>query len=145
MYLDFASHCFIQIHNFSNSWELYLKQSNLIYHLTKRPQHIDLHVKFESEFPFVADKVLHPKYGAAGEKIIVRDNKEKSIAFDFSKIGLEETDIIVEEGFNLTQLHQFLFEAIKIVLLNKDVACLHASSYLTEKGAKIICGWEGMT
>jgi len=144
MYLDFASRCFIQIHNYANSWELYLKESNLKYHITEHPKNIDLHVKFESDFPYSTDKVLHPKYGATGDKIIIRDNKEKAIAFDMSKIGVEETDIIVEQGFNLKSLHEILLEAIKIVLLNKGIACLHASSYLTENGAKIISGWEGI-
>jgi hypothetical protein len=144
MYLNFASYCYIKIDNHPNEWDAFLKSSNWCYHRIESAQNIDLNVAFVSKMPFSTEKVLHPKYGSNDHNFIVYDDKNRKVAFDFSKVGIEPAKLLVEEKFDLGTLEDLLFDLVKIVLLGKHIACIHASSYLTREGAKIIAGWEGI-
>ncbi|RKE98831.1 hypothetical protein [Ichthyenterobacterium magnum] len=144
MYLNFASHCYIKIDNHPKEWHAFLKSSNWYYHCVKSAQDLDLHVEFISKMPFSTQKTLHPKYGSNAHNFIIYDAKKRKVAFDFSKVGVEPTKILVENKFCLDTLEELLFNLVKIVLLGKEIACIHASSYLTSEGAKIIAGWEGI-
>ena len=144
MYLNFASHCYIKIDNQPKEWNAFLKKSNWHYHYVKSVQNIDLNVEFVSKTPFFTQKILHPKYGSHDHNFIVYDDKKRKAAFDFSKIGMENTKLIVEDKFDLNALEELLFNLVKIILLGKNIACIHASSYLTDDGAKVIAGWEGI-
>tara|TARA_R110001583_G_scaffold69648_2_gene197293 strand:+ start:370 stop:1446 length:1077 start_codon:yes stop_codon:yes gene_type:complete len=144
MYLNFASHCYIKVDNHPKEWDAFLILSNWRYHLIKTAQYIDLKVEFVSKMPFSTQKILHPKYGSNNQNFIVFDAKKRKVAFDFSKIGVESTKILVEEKFDLSTLEDLLFDLVKIVLLGKGIVCIHGSSYLTSGGAKIVSGWEGV-
>ena len=144
MYLNFASHCYIKIDNHPKAWTTFLKSSNWHYHGIETAKNIDLIVKFISKMPFSTQKILHPKYGSTDYNFIVYDDKKRKVAFDFSKVGIEPTTLMVEEKFDLRTLEDLLFDLVKIVLLGKHIACIHASSYLTSEGVNIISGWEGV-
>lgn len=144
MYLNFASHCYIRIENPPKAWHGFLKSSNWYYHSIENAQNVNLVVAFIPKMPFATQKIIHPKYGATNQNFIVYDDKKRKVAFDFSKVGIEPTTILVEEKFDLGTLEDLLFDLVKMVLLGKHIACIHASSYLTSAGANIISGWEGV-
>ncbi|MEM6894841.1 MAG: hypothetical protein AAF554_14200 [Bacteroidota bacterium] len=101
-------------------------------------------VEFVTKAFFSDQKVLHPKYASEGTNFIVKDKRSRRVAFDFSKIGSENTNIVVEKNFDLNTLGDILFDLVKIILLGKKTACIHASSYVAPGGAVIISGWEGV-
>lgn len=144
MYLSFASHCHIKIDNQPKEWNAFLKSSYWHYHSVETAQYTDLNVEFISKIPFPTLKILHPKYGSYGHNFIIYDHKKRRVAFDFSNVGIKPTKLLVEEKFDLGTLEKLLFDLVKIVLLGKQVACIHASSFLTSEGAKMIAGWEGI-
>lgn len=144
MYLSFASHCHIKIVNPPKGWDAFLKRSFWYYHVVETVQTTDLNIEFISKTLFSSEKILHPKYGSNGQNFIVYDNKKRKAAFNFSKVGKEPTNILVEEKYDLGALEELIFDLVKIVLLGKHIACIHASSFLTNEGAKVIAGWEGI-
>lgn len=144
MYLNFASHCYLKVNNHPKEWNDFLTTSNWRFHSVEFAQNIDLNIEFVSKMPFKTQKVLHPNYGSNAHNFIIYDDKKRKVAFDFSKVGVESTLLLVEEKFDLGALEGLLFDLVKIVLLGKNIACIHASSYATKDGAKIIAGWEGI-
>ena len=144
MYLNFASQCIVYIEDSFFEMVSFIKASNWKYHIIFKSTQYDIKISAAEENSFVPDRILHPNYEASGAYFVIKDSKGERLGFDFSVFGVASAKIIVERGYDLSFAKEILFDLVRVVLMHKGVACLHASSFVSNDLGNMVIGWEGI-